>query len=576
MRLVKSPTVPRATRKRGLPSRFLLGLAVVWIGLGPGCSGGPGDTSLDAIRSIGGDRVRLVLVVVVDQLRADRFEAAADRFGPGGFRAILEKGVHFRNARFRHSTTLTAVGHAALATGGNTAQHGIAGNDWFDSLSGRRVYSVEDDRHVLLGQETKPHEGTSPRNLTGTTVGDELIRASDSGSRVFSVSLKDRGAILPGGRLGKAFWFSSKTGGFLSSTYYYTELPSWVAAWNGTKPARRWWGGAWTLLRGPSVYKFRESDGRPGEKDVKGMGTVFPHALRQDTEPDFLGALPSTPFADELVAQFAEELLVREGLGKGERPDMLCLSFSATDNIGHAFGPFSLEYEDNLLHLDATLARLLKAVDGAVGLKRTLVVVASDHGVDDIPEVWRDLGYPAGRHDPEQVKARVNEGLRRKFGIGEDLVAAFWSPSIYLDLGKLARFKLDVAEVESAAAEELLGIEGIAAAVTRTDLLRGAVPDTPIMKRLQASFHAERSGHVLIVQDQFWYLYSEAEKYAAMHGSPYEYDIHVPVLFAGPGIGSRTIEDPICPESIAATISSVLGIAAPSGSTAEPLTRFLR
>jgi predicted AlkP superfamily pyrophosphatase or phosphodiesterase len=526
-----------------------------------------------------------VLLITIDQLRGDMPSRFADRFGEGGFRYLMSQGVWYTNAHYRHSTTFTAVGHATLATGGNAAQHGLAGNDWHNTATGQRVYCVEDPRHPIIGKEVTEktkHAGTSPRNLTSSTIGDELVIASGGRSRVFSVSIKDRGAILPGGQLGKAFWYSSSSGRFVTSTYYYDDYPDWVKAWNAEDHAGEYKQVTWELKEPRSKYVFGDLDDRPGEKGYKHLKTTFPHALgNAKKDSDFYKALRFVPMGDELTLAFLKELVKREAVGQREATDVLAVSFSATDYLGHAFGPNSLEAEDNLLRLDATLADLFGFIDQTIGLDKTLIVLSSDHGIDQVPESLTKGFYVtrgvdgAGRHDPEKFLASVNAGLQRRYSSDENFVSAFWNPSLYLNMETLDKLNLDVSEVEDALREEILKVPGFAHAVTRTDLLTGKVTSTPILNKVQRAFHPTRSGNVLVVQKVGWYLYPEVDLFAAMHGSPYSYDTFVPIMFAGPGIEPMIVNRLVGPEDIAATVTSYLGIKPPSGSVGDVLTEVV-
>ncbi|MDH3282795.1 MAG: alkaline phosphatase family protein, partial [Gammaproteobacteria bacterium] len=495
--------------------------------------------------------------------------------GPGGFRYLMDRGTTYTNAHYQHSTTFTAVGHATLATGGNAAQHGLAGNDWYNTATGEQVYCVEDDRHPLIGKEPKAHQGTSPRNLTSSTVGDELILSTGGKSRVFSVSIKDRGAILPGGHLGKAFWYSSSSGQFVTSTYYFDEYPEWVKAWNAADHAGQYQNQTWDLLQDRAAYVFQDQDDRPFEKSYKHLGRTFPHALGNEDAKAFYAALRFTPMGDQITLAFAKELMVQEKLGQGKAMDMFAVSFSATDYLGHAFGPDSMEAEDNLLRLDRTLAEFLGFIDEQVGLDRTLVVLSSDHGIDEIPEYKTSLGVAAGRHRPDEFIAQANAALQARFDTTEKLVVAFWNPSLYLDPEAVKRVGVDVATVERALAEEMMRIPGFALGLTRTDLMAGDIPNTPTGNRVQAAFHPIRSGNVLIVQEPFWYLYPNPDQFAAMHGSPYSYDTYVPIMFAGPGIRHQKIDSPVAPRDIAPTMTGYLRITPPSGSVGTPLSEVL-
>lgn len=521
------------------------------------------------------DQPKLIVFITIDQLRGDMPWRFRHRFGDGGFRYLMGEGTSYTNAYYRHSTTFTAVGHASLATGGNALQHGLAGNDWHDYATGKQVYCVEDDRHTLIGKEPKAHAGMSPRNLTASTFGDEVILSTGGKSRVFSISIKDRGAILPGGHRGKSFWYSSSSGQFVTSTYYYPEYPSWVTAWNKANHAAAYKGKEWTLLQDRSTYIYGDRDDEPWEKSYKKLGRTFPHPLSNDDEKAFYAGLRYTPMGDELTLAFVKELVDQEKLGTGPTTDVLAVSFSVTDYIGHAFGPDSLEAEDNLLRLDRTLADFFEFLDKKFDLDNVVIALSSDHGIDSVPERTQKLGMDAGRHRPDKFIETVNEGLKKRFNIQDNLVKVFWNPSLYLDLDAVGRAGLEVEKVEVALREEILKVPGVRFAVTRTDLLKGNVTSEPMHAKLQRAFHPTRSGNVLFVQDVGWYLYPKPDEFAAMHGSPYDYDTYVPVMFAGHKIEHRVVDRDVAPEDIASTITTYLGIKPPSGSTGVPLVEVL-
>jgi predicted AlkP superfamily pyrophosphatase or phosphodiesterase len=550
--------------------------------------------------------VKLVVQITVDQLRGDMPLRFADRFEEGGFRRLMTRGAHFTDAHYRHSTTFTACGHATLFTGANPAEHGIVGNEWADPASGRRVTSVQDERFPVLDVPAQGNKGASPMQLIGGTIGDELIAASGGKSRVFSVSLKDRGAVLPGGRLGKAAWYVD--GRFVTSRYYDEQPPAWLEEWNERKYADRYRGKEWTLLRPRGGYLRAEQDDDPAERPFKHMGRVFPHPLEGKSEADFYEALAYSPFGDEMTEALVEHLVRKQRLGQGPAVDFLAVSFTCTDYVGHAFGPDSLEAEDNLYRLDRTLARLLDFLDQQVGLSKTLVVLSADHGVDSAPELrhratcagmkpderWAartpgeallqlrlQQGQPptlccaAGRHVPDQYIAQANATMRARFGVDRDLVTQFANPSFYLDTSAMRELKLEQAAVERALADWLASVPGVALAATRADLLAGRLPDTPVARMLQRSFHPARSGHVLVVQSPHWLLYPDPFRFAAMHGSPHAYDTHVPILFMGPGIAPARVVRRVGPEDIAPTLAQYLGIPSPPLATGLPMPEAL-
>ena len=527
---------------------------------------------------------KLVLQITVDQLRGDLPMRFKERFGNGGFRYLLENGTHYKNAHYQHANTETAVGHATLATGADPSRHGIVANDWIDQKTGKSVYNTEDDRHHIIGSNPKPHEGVSPRNLLATTIGDELVVHNGGKSRVFSVSVKDRGAILPGGHAGKAFWFSKSSGKFVTSTYYYDDYPEWVKIWNAAKPADRYKGKTWDLLYDRSSYIAGDIDDRPYEAAFAELGRTFPHALGDGSAKYFYLILTLTPIGDELTLDFAKTLIENEKVGQGTAMDYLAISFSSTDYVGHLFGPSSLETEDNILRLDRVLAELFQYVDKKIGLDKTLIALSADHGAPEAPEYMAEYGMEAGRFPLDWFKkgSPLSDALKKRFG-RDDLVGVHSHPYLYLNLDAIKDAKLDIEEVERFVAAEMMKVAGIVYAMTRSDLLAGRITESPIQNQIRRSFHPTRSGNIHMVQEHYWFLHSteEAEKMgigkiAAIHGSPWKYDTYVPVFFAGNGVSAQTISRPVGPQDIAATIAAYLEIKPPSGSVGVPLVEVLK
>ncbi len=522
---------------------------------------------------------QLVLQITVDQLRGDLPMRYRDRLGPGGFRILLEKGTHFANAHYRHANTETAVGHATLFTGADPSRHGVVANEWFDPAKGRFVYNTEDERHHLIGSEPRPGQGVSPHNLLATTVGDELIVHTGGRSRVFSVSVKDRGAILPGGHAGKAFWFSKRSGEFVTSTYYYRDYPDWVKQWNAAKPADRYKGKTWELVHDRSTYVAGAMDDRPYEVNFEPLGRTFPHDLGDGGSKTFYTVLTLTPVGDELTLDFAKALIENEKIGQGEATDLLAISFSSTDYIGHLFGPSSLESEDNILRLDRVLAQLFAFVDRKVGLKNTLIVLSADHGAPEAPEYMTSLGMEAGRYpfDYFRKPGPLTEALKTRFG-RDDLIATHSHPYLFLNREAIREAELEAAEVERFVAAEVMKLPGIAYALARSDLLEGRWVDSPLQQQIRRSFHPKRSGNIHLVPEQYWFLHSTDEgarmgvgEVAAIHGSPWVYDTYVPIFFAGHRVSSQTVTRRVGPHDIAATVAAYLGIKPPSGSVGTPL-----
>ncbi|RLC01545.1 MAG: alkaline phosphatase family protein [Deltaproteobacteria bacterium] len=535
--------------------------------------------SSEAVAQTAHKKPKLVVQITIDQMRGDFPMRYKDRLGEGGFRYLMEKGTQYINANYQHADTETPIGHAALFTGTYPAHNGIVAGNWYDKDKGKIIYNCEDDRYPVIGKKLVEGKGRAPTNLLSSTIGDELVISNNNQSKVFSVSIKDRGAILPAGHTGKAFWYSSETGSFVTSTYYYKDYPAWVKKWTGKKLADNYKNKSWELLHGAETYVFGKDDDRPFEIDIFDLGTTFPHEMKGDSE-NFYAALMVTPFGDELTADFAKTLIKAEKLGKGEQTDFLAISFSVTDYIGHFFGPSSLEAEDNVLRVDRLLADLFRFIDDQIGLDKTLIIVSADHGMNEAPEYMQSLGFDVGRLTAETIaKGIVKKGLAEKLGVPGQVIRVYEHPYIYLNEDEIRKTKYSVAQIEAAVAKEVVKIPGIIGAVTRTDLMRGSFSPTVVNKKILNNFHPKRSGNIHVIADQFWYFYYEMEpkasKIAATHGSPWKYDTYVPIFFAGNGVPAQRIARPVTPYDIAITIANILEVKPPSGSVGVPLVEVI-
>ena len=535
--------------------------------------------SSEAVAQTAHKKPKLVVQITIDQMRGDFPMRYKDRLGEGGFRYLMEKGTQYINANYQHADTETPIGHAALFTGTYPAHNGIVAGNWYDKDKGKIIYNCEDDRYPVIGKKLVEGKGRAPTNLLSSTIGDELVISNNSQSKVFSVSIKDRGAILPAGHTGKAFWYSSETGSFVTSTYYYKDYPAWVKKWTGKKLADNYKNKSWELLHGAETYVFGKDDDRPFEIDIFDLGTTFPHEMKGDSE-NFYAALMVTPFGDELTADFAKTLIKAEKLGKGEQTDFLAISFSVTDYIGHFFGPSSLEAEDNVLRVDRLLADLFRFIDDQIGLDKTLIIVSADHGMNEAPEYMQSLGFDVGRLTAETIaKGIVKKGLAEKLGVPGQVIRVYEHPYIYLNEDEIRKTKYSVAQIEAAVAKEVVKIPGIIGAVTRTDLMRGSFAPTVVNKKILNNLHPKRSGNIHVIADQFWYFYYEMEpkasKIAATHGSPWKYDTYVPIFFAGNGVPAQRIARPVTPYDIAITIANIIEVKPPSGSVGVPLVEVI-
>ena len=534
---------------------------------------------------------KLILQITVDQLRGDLLARYYDRFGEGGFRFLLDAGTVYSNAHHRHANNETIVGHTTLATGADPAEHGMVGNVWLDRATGELTYNVEDFRYPLLSkgagvdksseidptQKTARSDGRSPLRILVSTFSDELTLVQGGKSKVFGVSVKDRGAISMAGHTGKAFWFSKKSGAFITSRFYYDRTPEWVADWNAGRPLDKYAGTSWTLLHDQSTYLFGAADDRPYETAFPGYGRTFPHLFGDREGKYFTTLLTISPAGDKLTADFAKALIRNEDIGRDDTPDYLSVSFSSTDYIGHIFGPSSLESEDNILQLDRTLAELLRFIDVEVGLNKTLIVLSADHGGPEAPGYLSELGFEADYINPETWdKTGAIKTLKNRFGIGEELITQYFHPYIYLNRKVIADQGLDQTEIELAVAEELTHFDGVALAVSSSALNFGMVPDTPLIQSILRNYNPTRSGDIYVVFDPNRFINDFGGlTVAATHGSPWRYDSYVPIIFAGIGIPAQRISRLVHTIDIAPTLSLIVGAKLPTGSFGAPLNEVL-
>jgi len=537
------------------------------------------------------EKPRLILQITVDQLRGDLPKRHYHQFGEGGFRYLMEEGTVFLEANHGHANTETIVGHATLATGADPSVHGMIGNVWLDRTSGELTYNVEDARYPILSegagvdkkteidptQRTARSNGRSPAAIRVSTFSDELTLSLGGKSKVFGVSVKDRGAISMAGHTGKAFWFSKKSAEFITSSFYYDQYPQWVSDWNRTEPAKKYEGKSWDLLRDRADYMHGDADDRPYETELPGFGRIFPHPFGKADDKYFTTLLTVSPAGDELTLDFAKALIENEDLGSDATPDYLSVSFSSTDYVGHIFGPSSLEAEDNILRLDRTLAELFRYVDAKVGLDKTLIVLSADHGGPEAPGYLSELGYEADYIDPKAFdKTSAIAELKARFGIGQELIQTYFHPYLYLNREEISAKGLDQSEVEDAVVHEISKFEGVTLAVSSSALASGRTPDTALTRSVLRNYDPRRSGDIYLVFDPNRFINDfDGLSVATTHGSPWRYDTYVPIIFAGFGTPARQVARPVETIDIAPTLSLLLGAKPPSGSTGAPLVEVI-
>jgi len=497
---------------------------------------------------------KLIVIVVIDQFRGDYLERYRDQFGEGGFRMFLDRGAYFTDCNYDYANTRTAPGHATLLTGTYSSGHGIVANEWWDPQKKRMVTSVEDDSTHLVGIPGEA-QGASPHNLLASTLGDELKLATAGKSRVFGVALKDRAAVLPAGRAGDgAYWIDHLSGAWVTSTYYRNELPKWATDFNGSNRTSKYWDREW-----------RDGDG-------KTLGTSAHRKGKDGSDAGFYEVVGSTPFANDYEFEFAKELILYEQLGTGAATDLLTISLSANDILGHQVGPDSPEMAAMVLATDRQLAEFFNFLGHQIGLANVWIALSADHGVAPLPQVASQLHIPAEGLNAGELRAQINKVLAAKFAAGKttDFVASFDYPVAWLNDEAFSSLKIKEEDAERAAGEALkqAGLRGY---FTRFQLAQGAVPGTELGRKFLNSYSPEGGWYVMGVPVPF----TVGSTKGTDHASPYTYDTHVPLAFYGLPFQVGAFHTHAEPVDLAVTFASLLGINTPTHATGRVLTEAL-
>lgn len=517
---------------------------------------------------------KLVVGIVVDQMRQEYLYRFQAKYGDGGFRRLMNEGFMLRNAHYNYAPTVTGPGHASVFTGATPSVHGIIGNDYYDKDSSRIVNCVEDGRYQVVGG-TSSNGNVSPARMLTSTITDELKLFTQKQAKVIGVSFKDRGAVLPAGHMADAaYWYDRGTGRFISSTYYMKQYPTWVTQFNSKNLADIYLSQDWNTLLPISQYTESGPDDSPYERKFTGKAkSTFPYKLSELRKQNGnYELLYMTPFANDYLTEFAKAALTGEKLGKDEVTDFLCLSYSTTDAIGHAVGPNSVELQDAFLRLDRNLADLLKVLDKEVGVGNYVVFLTADHAVADVPQYLIDNRIPAGYFSDDHVKAMLDDFLAPYFP-NKKVIANVSNDQVFLNHDV---FQKDpkLTGMDMFIASELIGKflmtqKGVANYYTEAMLRQGGFDEQGVRGMYNRGFHAKRSGDIVIQLEPGWFDSGWIQ--GTTHGSPYSYDTHVPVLFFGKGIkkGSSVRYHGIT--DIAPTISILLNIKFPNGCTGQPI-----
>ncbi len=495
---------------------------------------------------------KLVVVIVIDQFRGDYLERYHDQFGDAGFRFLTDHGAYFPDCNYNYANTRTAPGHATLFSGAYSNGHGIVANEWWDQKKKRMVTSVEDDDTKLIGAEGD-RTGASPHNLLADTLGDELKLATQGKSRVLGVSLKDRAAVLPAGFAGDAaYWIDPKTGAWVTSTYYRDQLPRWVQDFNQTRPQKYWdrdWKDAQgTLLRSTAHRKAKDG-----------------------SEAGFYEVIGPTSFGNEYEFEFARELVMYENVGRGPATDLLAISLSPNDILGHQVGPDSPEMQQMALDLDRELADFINFLGHQIGLADVWIALSADHGVASLPTQVKKLRIPAANLGAAKLEAQLNTALAARFSPGHPAsYVKLDFPMAWLDQDAFAAVHVRERDAETAVGEAMKEA-GLRDYYTKSQLALGEAPQTPLGRKYLNSYSPEGSWYVMGVPD----IYTVGGASGTDHASPYNYDTHVPLAIYGLPFQQGTYRTHAEPVDLAATLASLLGINAPTHSVGRVLTEAI-
>lgn len=512
-------------------------------------------------------RPKLVVGIVVDQMKYDYIYRYWDKLGNGGFKRLVKEGYACNNTKYNYAPTVTGPGHASVYTGATPSMHGIVSNDWYNRLTQKNIYCVDDATVTGVGTEAKSGS-MSPKNLLTNTIGDELKLSTNFKSKVIGIALKDRGAILPAGHAANAaYWFDNKTGIWITSSYYMQQLPNWVNTFNDIKYAEQYNKLAWNTLLDISQYTESTADNTPYESPFKGEETpTFPHDFSKLKSKDFEN-IRRSPFGNTLTKDFAKATITGEQLGMDEITDMLCISFSSTDYIGHQFGTNAIETEDCYLRLDKDIEDLLLFLDKTIGKKNVLVFLTADHGAVQNPQFLIDNKFNAGFFDPRQVEKVTKAFLQKEYN-DSLLFEAMGDQCIYLNQRLIEEKKLSLVAITYQLSSALMKIPELSNAFPAS-VLNNEESNQNVLHLLQMGYNANRGG------DVYYTLlpnYIEStNKRGTTHGAPYSYDTHVPLYFYGFNITPGSSNLPVNITDIAPTISALIKIEFPNGCLSNPI-----
>jgi len=515
-------------------------------------------------------RPKLVVGIVVDQMKMEYLYRFSDDFSPNGFKRLINNGYTFHNMHYNYMPTYTAPGHASIYTGTTPATHGIVGNEWFSRTTGKEIYCTDDASVKTVGDGIFEEGAMSPKNLQSTTITDEVRMATNFKGKVIGMSLKDRGAILPAGHFANwAFWYS-KTGSFISSTFYGEKLPEWVTQFNNEKHYISYINKGWDLYKPASTYNESLPDNNPYEGKLYGSAEpVFPYDLKTMYEKNDAGILRATPYGNDLLADFAKKAIEKEELGKDNSTDFLTVSFSSTDYVGHLLGPRSMELQDTYLRLDQTIADFLTYLDKTVGKGNYLLFLTADHAGAENVIYLKDHKYNVDNFPSKDFRKKLQDFSTKTFGI--DLLLNYSNFNIFLNKQIIKDKGLELTKVKQTFRDYLISLPQIKKVYTEEEILANSGNDY-YLNFVAKGYDVTQNGDIVIINkpgDMEYFITGTS------HGTVFSYDTHVPAIFYGWHIKKGESYDKKGITEIAPTIAQKIKVTFPNGTEAKVMQEVL-
>ena len=510
-------------------------------------------------------RPKLVVGLVVDQMRWDYLYRFYNRYTNGGLKRLVNEGFSVENTFIPYTPTYTACGHTCIYTGSVPAVHGIIGNDWYDPETKRTVYCTEDSAVTTVGSTPSSEGNMSPKNMLTTTITDELRLATNFKGKVIGISLKDRGSILPAGHAANAaYWYQGSTGNWITSSYYMKEVPTWIADYNKLKLANKFYAKNWETLYPINTYVNSTADA----KAYEGKNNTFPHQLTQNIDKNF-DAIRSTPYGNTITLDLAKLAILSEDLGQDNITDFLAVSCSSTDYVGHAYGPNSIEAEDTYLRLDKDIEEFFNYLDKKVGKGQYTVFLTADHGAAHVPGFMKENKMPSGVVSDRDIANKLNTYLNDKFKVN-NVVLSSMNNQIIFDHDKTDKGNVSFDVIKSASVEFLKTLDGFQNAVDISKISQSTLQEIQ-KKMITNGYNARRSGDIYYVLEPNWF---NGGSTGTTHGSWNPYDSHIPLVFMGWGIKPGATNKTHYMTDIAPTLAALLHIQMPNGTVGEPITEI--